>query len=388
MISGYSSKTILGSCTNFRPVKKPYFISLLVLLTSLIFNCAREPEYPPEITELQQAVENNPDNNMRYEELIKALIKAEYYQPALDNAQKLIALDNNYPYGYIYAGICSETLTDWQQAGEYYEELITKLPEDSRGYYYLGSLLYREGKYEQAIENLKKALATGIKDKTSQMETLNFLALAYYYNKQKDPACETLDKVLKIDPLNPEALYHYGTWKLRQGKYDEAVQYLNKLISLNPQTARPYLRLAKAYYHQRDIAKSEQAFLDASRYDGTCRPLAEIVRVQAYTSTYRDINTAMVKTMKQYNYRKGTNYYVRGIVENIGLEVAQWCSVVVRFYDRNNNVLTQKVINLSPRNLRPEQYAFFNVKIPDNEKISDVKVEPNWHKRSASISLK
>ncbi len=370
-------------------MKKIYYILfLLVLLTSLICGCAKEPEYPPEITKLLQAVNNNPDNTSRYEELIKALINAQYYPAALDYAQKLIKLDADYPYGYIYAGICSEILSDWQQAGKYYEELIAKLPEDSRGYYCLGSLLYREGKYKPAIENLKKALAAGIADPIKEMETLNFLALAYYFNKQKDLAYETLDKVLKIDALNPEALYHYGTWKLRQGKYDEAVQYLNKLISLAPQDAKPYLRLAKAHYHNRDTARAEEAFLDASRYDGTCRPLAEIVRVQDYASTYRDVNTAMVKVMKKYNYRKGSNYYVRGIVENVGLEVAKWCSVVVRFYDKNDTLLSQKVINLSPRNLRPEQYAFFKVKITDDEKIFTVKVEANWHKRSASIYLK
>jgi len=365
-------------------------ITATLILISLFssFSCSRKPEYTPHIRELMAVLEQDPENNMLYEEVIKELYDKGFYKGALEYSEKLIQLDEHLIFGYLYAGVCYEQAGRWDKAEEYYKKICEEQPETAEGYYRLAVLDYKKGRYADCIKNTKKAIASGSQDALWYLQMMIFLAESYYYNKDLDGAYYILEKVLDLDPFNEDALYCFGLWKLREGKYRESIGLFEKLVSQNTQNMYPYLRLGKAYYHSKEGALAEKAFIDASRFDSTIGILAEIVHVEDFGSVYKDVNTATVKVIEKYSYREGDRYYVRGIVENIGLEVAKWVNVVVRFYDKNNKVILQENCEISPRNLRPEQYTFFSVDIPNSDDIYDVKVEPNWHKRSSSIYLK
>lgn len=341
------------------------YLILALLLIILPIGCSRQPEYPPD------------------KDLIKSLYEKGNYSEAIKCSEKL-----SDAYGYLYAGLSNEKLNKWDLAEEYYNKLCSLNPEEAEGYYRLAVLLYKKGKYIECIDNMEKAIAMGIPDTKTYIEMMNFLAEAYYYNDDIPKAYNILDKALELDPFNKDILLNYGVWLLREGKYAESIKFLNKLISQNPQDELPYLRIGKAYYHSHEMGLAERAFWDASRFDSTLKVLAEIVHVQELYSTYKEVNTAAVKVNEQYDYRYGDRYYVRGIIENMGLEMAQRVSVIVRIYDKKDNIIVQKVFETSPRNIRPEQYVFFNIDIPYEERISYVKIEPNWHKRDVNIYLK
>ena len=363
---------------------------LCVFLVFSVFSfcCARKVEYPPEIRELQIAVEKSPKDTSIYKDLIKILYEKEYYKEALEYSQRFLDLDPGVLYGYFYSGICYEKLEEWDRAFEYYRKLCGKFPESSEGYYRLAILCYKKGDYQDSTENMEKAFGIGIPDTPTNIEMMIVLAESYYYNNDLEKAYYILNKVLELDPFNQDALYDFGVWKLREGRYENSIELLEKLISQRPQELYPYLRLGKAYYHSKETNLAERAFWDASRFDSTIEVLAKIVHAEDFGSIYKDVNTSVVKVIEEYHYREGDRYYVRGIIENMGLEVAKWVTVVIRFYDKKSNLIKQEVYKLSPRNLRPEQYAFFQVDIPYSDQIFDVKVEPNWHKRSVSIFLK
>lgn len=361
---------------------------MVIFIVVFSIGCSRQPEYPPEIIELKRAVEKSPNDIALHKELIKALYEKEYYKDSLKYSQKLLGIAPEDYYGYLYLGLSNEKLKKWDEAERYYKELCNKFPQDEEGFYRLAVLGYKKGEYKDSIENMEHAIAIGIPDTKTYIEMMNFLALTYYYNNEPLKAYEILEKALELDPFNKDILYNYGVWLLRDGKYEESIQFLNKLISQNPQEEFPYLRIGKSYYHSRQMDLAEKAFWEGSTFDSTIKILAEIVHVQDLYSTYKDINTAVVKVDEKYDYKYGDRYYVRGIIENMGLEVAQNASVIVRIYDKKDNIITQKVFEPSPRNIRPEQYAFFTIDIPYEERISYVKIEPNWHKRSVSIYLK
>lgn len=361
---------------------------LILLLLYIPFGCSKGPSYPPEIMELRKSVEKNPKDTILCKELIRALYEKEYYKDALKYSQNLLGLIPDDFYGYMYSGLSNEKLKKWDLAEEYYNKLCNRFPEEREGFYRLAALQYEKGQYKDSIGNMEKAIAKGIPDTRIYIEMMEFLAQAYYYNNDLIKAYSVLDKALELDPFNNDILYYYGVWLLREGKYNEAIQFLNKLVSQNPQEELPYLRLGKAYYHSRQTDLAEKAFWDASRFDSTVKILAEIVHVQDLYSTHEEVNTAIVKVNEKYDYKYGDKYYVRGNIENMGLEMAEKVSVVIRFCDKKDNIVAQKVFESSPRNLRPEQYAFFNIDIPYEERISYIKVEPNWHKRSVSVYLK
>jgi tetratricopeptide (TPR) repeat protein len=367
------------------------YVSKIILVVVAIFvitGCAKGPEYPQEIKNLQKAVKENPNDQNSYRTLIKSLYEKEFFKDAIGFSEDLLKQNDKEYEGIMYAGLSNEKLNKWDEAEKYYKKLCVDFPETGEGYYRLAVLQYKMGDYKNSIENLIKAMAFLGTDTKTSIDIMNFLAGAYYYNKDTKKAYEILDKALEVDPFNKDILYNYGAWLLRDGKYNDAIQRLDKLIAQNPQEGSPYLRLGKAYYNLRELDKAENAFYNASRFDSTIKILADIVHVQEVESTYEKINTAIVKVYEKHNYKYGNKYIVRGIIENVGLETAERVSVIVYIYDKKNKIIAQKVYDSSPRNVRPEQTVFFSIDFPYSEDIDSVKIEPNWHKRSVSLYLK
>ncbi|MDP8262484.1 MAG: tetratricopeptide repeat protein [Candidatus Ancaeobacter aquaticus] len=364
-------------------------VACIFLAASLIcYSCAKGPDYSPEIKRLQEVVNENPDNPVTYEKLIIALNKDSYYKEALQYATEISDIKPDSPIGLFYMGVCNEKLKDWNAAEENYKKLCELFPENINGYKRLGTLYYKKGDFSKCIDTLKKALTLNTADTAIRINTLLFIANAYYYNGDIDSAYASLDTILEIEPDNKEALYDYGLFKLRENNYSDAIQYLSKLVYENPKKALPYFRLGKAYYHSRQLDKAKEAFWNAGQFDPTLKILARLVYAQNLGSTYNEINSAIIKVLEEYNYRQGDTFIVKGMVENMGLEVAKDVKLTVQFYDKDNNLLEQTYFTTSPRNLRPEQYTFFKTEIPYSEKISHVKVEPSWQKRSTHIRFK
>jgi tetratricopeptide (TPR) repeat protein len=361
-----------------------FIISLL--LSSL--SCSRQPEYTLEIRNLQKAVKKNPSDQNSYKALIKTLYDKEYFKESARCAEEFLNIYSGDFAGILYLGFANEKLKKWDIAEKYYKILCIKFTETGEGYYRLAILQYKMGDYKGSIENLEKAMALLVTDTKISIEIMSFLAEAYYYSGNPKKAYEILDKAIELDPFNKDILYTYAVWLLREGKYKESIQYLDKLISQNPQEEFPYIRLGKAYYNLRDLDNAEKAFFNASRFDSAIKILSDIIHVQKMDSTYSEINTAAVKINEKYEYKYGDKYYIRGIAENIGLETAERVSIIVRVYDKKNKIIAQKVFDFSPKNVRPEQYMFFSIDIPYAEDISDIKIESNWHKRATSMYLK
>lgn len=361
---------------------------LVLLLVILPIGCSRQTDYPPDIIRLRSLLDNNPKDPVAYQDLIRSLYERGYYNDILKYAKMLLEISPGDSYGYLYLGLSTEKLKRWDEAERYYTELRNRYPEKGAGYYYLSMLRYRMGEYKDCIEGFEKVMALGLgtPDPSIYINMTISLAQSYYYIDDIETAYHILDKALELDAVNKDILYNYGIWLLREGRYEESIKFFNRLISQNPQEAAPYINLGKAYYHSHQRNLAEKAFRDAGRFYPGASMFAEVVRLQdMYSSTYKEINTAVVVCSEQYDYRYGDKYYIRGIIENIGLEMAQWVSVIIRIYDTEDNIIAQKVFEASPRNVRPEQYAFFSIDIPYNEQISYVKIEPNWHRREAPV---
>jgi len=363
-------------------------LNLTIILLLSVTGCSNQPEYPLEVQNLKKTITNNSADKNSYWALIKMLYDREYFKESSRYAEEFLKLYNDDYTAILYLGLCNEKLKKWDEAEKYYNLVCKKFTETGEGYYHLAILQYKMGEYAKSIENLEKAIALLVTDTKITIQIMNFLAEANYYNKNSKRAYEILDRAIELDPFNKDILYNYAVWLLRDGKYKESIQYLDKVVSQNPQEEFPYIRLGKAYYNLRDLDKAENTFFNASRFDSNVKVLSDIVHVQKMDSTYNEINTAVVKINEKYEYKYGDKYYVRGIAENIGLETAERVSIIVRIYDKKNKIIAQKVFDSSPKNVRPEQYVFFSIDIPYFENISDIKIEPNWHKRAVSFYFK
>ncbi len=75
----------------------------------------------------------------------------------------------------------------------------------------------------------------------------NNLGMAYYRSGKLDNAMTELKAVLEEDPENFDAIDGIGVVLIKQEKYKEALEYLQKAVSLNAKDVMVHVHLAVAY---------------------------------------------------------------------------------------------------------------------------------------------
>jgi tetratricopeptide (TPR) repeat protein len=75
--------------------------------------------------------------------------------------------------------------------------------------------------------------------------------------KQYVGAIEDNKAYLKLNPVHHEINYEIGMAYNQLGNYNEALQWLNKVISLKPELAVAYVQRAIAYYELKQLDKAK-----------------------------------------------------------------------------------------------------------------------------------
>ncbi len=149
-------------------------------------------------------------------------------------------------------------------------------PDLKDAYYYLGSVYYKQGKLEQAIQNLELNLEKNpqhtqtlsilidIYEKTNQtakrlnamekLATINeneelWLTIANLYSEQNNiaKAEEALQKALELNPNYIEAKTRLAFLLYDNNRFDEAIPYLEAIFDKYPENELVSTRLANAY---------------------------------------------------------------------------------------------------------------------------------------------
>jgi superkiller protein 3 len=105
-----------------------------------------------------------------------------------------------------------------------------------------GVALLKDGKIEEALEELQKAAEADPKSAVIQSN------LAYAYDRQgrTDDAVAAYKKVLDLDPANTIARNNLGTLYSKKGLHDEAVREYEELVQRDPSNAAARTNLENA----------------------------------------------------------------------------------------------------------------------------------------------
>lgn len=137
---------------------------------------------------------------------------------------------------------------------QYYIDKTTSHKEVAR-------LYIAEGRYTDALKELELAKKTIECD----AETFNLLATVYMAKKDFSKAEEALDEALRRNPNYSEAYTNYGTLRMLQGRYQEAIHYFEKALAnplyLNAHLA--YTNMGWAYYQLGDKEKALNSLFSA-----------------------------------------------------------------------------------------------------------------------------
>ncbi|MGC8861865.1 MAG: tetratricopeptide repeat protein [Armatimonadota bacterium] len=127
------------------------------------------------------------------------------------------------------------------------------------------SALVEQGMYEEAIENLKKAMALSPRDPRFSLR----LADVYRAQNRMEPAIKALKNAVELDPLNCAANEQLLRTLLELGRYDEAISESCKLIQRSPKSIFARDILGIAYLQQGMIDKALHVTNELIRIDPT-----------------------------------------------------------------------------------------------------------------------
>jgi arylsulfatase A-like enzyme/tetratricopeptide (TPR) repeat protein len=131
----------------------------------------------------------------------------------------------------------------------------------AHGAWLLGSLYDRLGQPEVARANLEKALTIEPRFVPARID------LAVQLDESGDPADaeREFQQALADAPYYPKALYNYGTFELRAGRYAEAIGYFDRTVELAPSYRKARLALVAAHLAAADRPRAEEAYAALSR---------------------------------------------------------------------------------------------------------------------------
>jgi len=150
-----------------------------------------------------------------------------------------------------------------REAIKYFQKSVSIYPGFSDAQNNLACAFFRNSVYDSAKGHFQLAVALNPKN-TDALNNMTVLAGIFYDRKNYESAAELYKSVSKYSPKNAEATTDAGICYELIGKNDSAIYYLNKSISINPDSKKTYQNLALIY---RSLGNSDSA----NKYEAKAR---------------------------------------------------------------------------------------------------------------------
>jgi tetratricopeptide (TPR) repeat protein len=181
---------------------------------------------------------------------------------ARKSLEKAVELDPTFAAAYFNLAQADYMLANAREG----TEAVKKAREFSQKATELERLLI-EAQYASAVENdrekrlriLKEAADKYPKDK--DVHTL--LAMAYSGRGMREQSIEEYNKVLALDPNNPDALNMIAYEYLYMEDFDKAVEYFKRYVAVLPGQPNPLDSLAEAYFRMGKLDEAIEAYKKA-----------------------------------------------------------------------------------------------------------------------------
>jgi len=134
-----------------------------------------------------------------------------------------------------------------QESIEEFKKAIALDPRFPRVHSYLGlTYLYKDGaaRLSEAAKEFKIELAAN----PNEFFANYYLGILYVIERQWDAAIGLLEKASRMQPNNPDPYFHLGQAYQGAGKHEQAIEVLEKSISLNPSLGHNDYQVTTAHY--------------------------------------------------------------------------------------------------------------------------------------------
>jgi Flp pilus assembly protein TadD len=171
------------------------------------------------------------------------LHSADYQDKAVAEFEEVLKLQPDHPAALRGLGYAYLMKQDFPHAGEYFRKAAEHDSNDPRVLYYSALLVQREqgagcGNDRQELDVIQKRLEKSVALDPDFADAYSLLAFAYSSQGKHEQALETMKKAVALNPRNDAYAFNLAQMYLVNQKFDEAVTIFEPLRqSSNPQLA-------------------------------------------------------------------------------------------------------------------------------------------------------
>ena len=158
-----------------------------------------------------------------------------------------------------------------------------------------GDLLRAQKRYLDAIDFYNAAIA---KQPTALL--WNKEGMAYLLMQRTVDATKCFDRAIKADKHAPEGYNNRGYMEFRKEKYNKAIKYYQKALSLRPTDAVFQYNIATAYFAMHDFKRAAQAYRAAYHLDPDIFQRISRIGVMAQSTSPEDRAAFSFMVAKMY----------------------------------------------------------------------------------------
>ncbi|RKU09788.1 hypothetical protein C6503_20645 [Candidatus Poribacteria bacterium] len=219
--------------------------------------------------------------------------------PAITNFQNCLKVDPNYEparekliQAYQKAGQSNQALRQVEQRVKS-QQGHRSLRDSAESYNRLGTLYYRQGDIDKAIEAFEKALKRSPHHKTAK-QNLNQLYRQKAFNALKrrafDEGATYFEKAIRLDPENATTYRIMGDGYALASEYAQAITYYQKALELAPDDAEARKNLALTYTNHGVVLRNK------GEWDAAIRVYRDALALQP---TYQIAKANLIDALSQ-----------------------------------------------------------------------------------------
>jgi tetratricopeptide (TPR) repeat protein len=208
--------------------------------------------------------------------------KSRYLDEVIEHLERAVALYPEFSRAYYHLGVAYKEKGDFGRAVTDLEQARKYNNFDEPDFFMALGLSYAGLKqYDQAIEAFKKAASLNPKLAPAYVN----IAIDYDAEGNVAAAIDNLNGALQADPASWEASFNMGNTLAHAGRYDEAIPWYRKAISLNGRYADAWNNLGIVYATKKDYPDAYECFKAAVAADpGQIQARGNLNQVQALLS--------------------------------------------------------------------------------------------------------
>ncbi len=181
--------------------------------------------------------------------------------------------------------------SDWKNNYNLWLSMVKSSPDSPKAHYALGDIYYKEGNYDQALEEFKKALELN----QNFAEIYNNVGLIYEQKGLYNEALREYEKALKMSCIFDNTYIHIhnnmGNAYTRMNLYNKAILQYKKALELNPNYPQAHFNLGVIYHKQ-------------GRFDEATKEYEKVVKLSPDFTLVREKLTELKQNLNATRYKK------------------------------------------------------------------------------------